>query len=702
MKLTPEEQLQKQQRKNLLVLCNRISSAFNFKTIKTWKDVYHAQGMSDEDIRTKGVFVNAPLSYKELQDYLTGLQQELEQRFKRPPPILQPLVESKTQEPVEKLKDYGFVPSPNERFFPYWFQKKLIVEVVDDILKNDMRGQTVLSSTGTGKTFMAGGIVRRLVDVGFADNKTYGAVKYLYVTRASIVEQTKRVFEKFFNLGIKDSVEILNIEQLRSRAGAIWVKENMQIVDGAEVWTWEWRKMMNPVVILWDECQALKNEGSSQHKIGVAFNNLKTPTYQIFISATPYTRVCEAKCFAVSTRKNVKDTLGLSADSFLNNELWPTYSSTIASPGSAYDYNEAAIERFVKDMDKYIKRVRGVRPQFDAKNTIRLISFKTKEEQHYYDDTERRYLEKKAKMEKDIESGSLSNPGIMALVILNERCMAAEYCRKDQLAEMMYQAEQDGFAPCCAVKNKRTLIAVVQILNTKYGVDRNNICLVWGGGQTQLNKKQKTKAAMIDKAEAIRALGMDVEEMMESMGVKDIEDRVIEELPAHLRLGPQSPEERQKEIDRFQSGKAKYCLYTFKAGGVGLSLHHCDELTKEKVRHKESGYAVEEDIPKIPVRPRKNFVTPTYSAIELVQGLGRCPRLTSLSDTPQELVYYRNTVEEGVARIVAQKLRCLSRVVRMKESWEDVIMSGVDPSAHIDINAQADDPDELLSEEGEE
>jgi hypothetical protein len=178
---------------------------------------------------------------------------------------------------------------------------------------------------------------------------------------------------------------------------------------------------------------------------------------------------------------------------------------------------------------------------------------------------------------------------------------------------------------------------------------------------------------------------------------------VIVDLPEHLRLGAQSQEERQREIDRFQSGRTFFCLYTFKAGGVGLSLHHTDEFVKEKVRHKESGYAVEEDIPNIPVRPRWNFVTPTYSAIELVQGLGRCPRLTSLSNTHQELVFYRNTVEEDVARIVAQKLRCLKKVVRMREKWEDVIVGGVRADDHINnTSGMEDDPDDMGGEEDDD
>ena len=136
----------------------------------------------------------------------------------------------------------------------------------------------------------------------------------------------------------------------------------------------------------------------------------------------------------------------------------------------------------------------------------------------------------------------------------------------------------------------------------------------------------------------------------------------------------------------------------------GTLIINSDEFTKEKVRHKPNGYAIIEDIPKIPVRPRINFVAPTYSAIELVQGLGRCPRLTSLSNTIQRLIYYSGTVEVDVARIVSAKLRCLTKVVRMRESWHDVIVGQTKAETHINNTANVvDNPDDMVSgEEGDE
>ena len=166
---------------------------------------------------------------------------------------------------------------------------------------------------------------------------------------------------------------------------------------------------------------------------------------------------------------------------------------------------------------------------------------------------------------------------------------------------------------------------------------------------------------------------------MYDLGLGSVEKVITFEEDPSLRLGAQDPLERQREIDRFQKGKSLYCFFTFKSGGVGLSLHHTDDLTTFKCRRKESGYVVEEDIPLVPTRQRELFCAVTYSAIELVQGLGRCARLTSLSDTKQTVLFYRGTIEEQIAYVVSVKLKCLRKVTRggKMDSWEDVIMGGL-------------------------
>lgn len=788
-KLTDQEKLIKRMRDNLLMLHNRVKGAHSFGQIKTWGDVYKACGQmgvhendktavtfpelksfldeqtkqqektindktrgadntrQDDNSKGKCVLSSDVPSQHGRDNQSSGVETkaiELEvlksdanipARLKNvsPEPVLQ-------TEPVKDVlndspeNNYGYVRSPNvsKDYFSYWFQKKAVAECLHKVLKLKYRGILILSSTGTGKTFMTADLVRHLEDVSFHENKTWSHIPYLYITRATVVEQTQRVFKKFFNLGV-EQMEVINIEQLRSKAGRLWVTEGVTVLQGEEYPTWTWKEKINPVVILLDECQAVKNSTSTQHKIMSAFNDLKTRhTYQVFISATPFTRVSEAKCFAVSTHHNIEH-LGFPPGTVLTNETWPAYAAAIADPSAPDEYNEAAVERLMKDLDQYVVRVKGVRPQFDAVNGIEMIDFETPEEKKYYDDTERRYMEKKAKMESMIMSGALSSSGIWPLVLLNERCMAAELCRKNHLAKKLYHAIQEGYAGVCALKYKATMIAVVKILVEKYGVPRDSISLVWGGGQTALTDKQKAKANIKAKALVLESMGMDVEEMLKDLDLDEVEDRIIEELDPSLRLGAQSADERQSEIDRFQSGKSIICLYTFKAGGVGLSLHHSDELTKDwdrkvdgfeewhkmimslpekqrpapgKCRHKESGYAYEEDIPFIAVRQRRGFVAPTYSAIELVQGLGRAPRLTSLSPTHQTLLFYRGTVEMDVAAIVSVKLRCLAKVVRQRESWQDVISDTQArrerAAEHMKEQEDNDGGESMIGDDGEE
>lgn len=702
--LTPEQKLQKQKLDALQKTSNVILMNFSFKKILVWGDVYRYTAVPATDAQPH----NKAVIIAELKAYLKQLETNLRATFAAPTPALPPpqheiktladlqpqpatvtlsadvkpaVIETVTDEDLSSTNDYGLKPSPNEKAFFYWFQKKAIVELFDAIVRDGKKCKLLLSGTGTGKTYMCGGLIRRLVDAKFHDGKTFGVTEYLYVTRASIVEQTKRVFQNTFGLGISNGVEVLNIEQLRSRAGAMWVNEKSRIVNGEEEFYWEWKKMVNPVVIIWDECQALKNSTSSQHKIAAALNDLPD-VVQVHVSATPFTRVCEAKCFAVATHKSIEEVMGIPG-AVLSNETWPTYASHIAgSTSGPEDYNEAAVERLIKDLEPYIVRVKGVRPQFDAINKVEMIKFQTKEEADFYHSAWERYLKEKAELDakKLLAEGGQSDgeaTGIQMLVAFLKFRMAAEICRARYLAQRMYETvNNDGKAAVCALNFKGTIIKAVQILVDEYHVPRSGISLIWGGGQTQLTAKQKAKQKIKAQADKLVAAGMTMDEIMETLDLDDVEDRELQDLPAHLKLGTQSKEDRQREIDRFQSGKSQYCFFTFRAGGVGLSLHHTDEMSPVKVRHQKNGYALIDDIDKVPIRPRRLFAAPTYSAIEIVQGLGRCPRLTSLSDTEQFLVFYTGTIEDDVADIVSKKLRCLSKVVKTREKWSDIVVEG--------------------------
>jgi hypothetical protein len=733
-----EEKLKIKQRNNFKFLCGSVKSAWSFNGARTWGAIYKKLGYDDIAINQGEMSLkkNNAISFQELNEYLTKLEADNERRINalvsttdisiptaNTKEVVKESKETTTnttsntgaevvvqvcdelQEGFNSDNDYGLHPSPKETANHFWFQKKAIKELYDKIVKEKKTGVLLLSGTGTGKSFMLAGLVRRLMDAEYEVNKTFSHIPYLYVGKTTILEQIGRVFRNNYNIIPNVDVEVINIEMLRSTAGQFWVKNEVKIQGGEEVDNWIWKKGIQPCVILFDESQGAKNSGSTQTKIINAYNNIPTNACLVSISATPFTRVSEAQAFAVSTHRPL-DHLGFPVGTVLTNDNWPTYAAQIAAPADPKDYNQAAIERLMKDLEPWIVRVRGVKSQFTAKNSVKVIPFEDDEKRIFYETAWERFLKEKAKAEQESELGLAT--GNFIFTILLKQQMAAEMCHAPGFAKMMNDSvRNNGKAASAAVKFKGTIIKIVQELIDVHGWTREDISLIWGGGQTQLTAKQKTKKKIKELDAKMKELGSSAEEMIKDLDLEEVEDREILNLPEHLRLGLQSMDERQREIDRFQSGKSLFCIYTFRAGGVGLSLPHSDELTTQwntkaegyeqwikeieewnshrkpenrvspgKCRRKESGYVFEQDIPFIPVRPRVTFVALTYNAIELIQGIGRVPRIISLSETEQYVICYLGTIEMDIGYIVSKKLSCVGSIVKQHEDWQDIIMYG--------------------------
>lgn len=811
--MTPLEKQQKKARDNLRIINNRLLAKFSFKEIKTWRDAYHHLGFTDDHIAKnyKPEHLLVSPTYPELKSFCDSQLEELEKSFSKngastgiqlimpklvvtneswitpdnkvhsikSDKILEALDEfttSKTapsiEQQVEPLPEpkheltskdnYGYTRDKVIKAFLYWFQKKATVELKTKIVDEKKSGVLLLSGTGTGKTFIIAALDEWLKALDWHEGRTWSHIPRLYVTKTTVVEQASRVFKNFFGIEPNVDTEIINIEQLRSSAGQLWVKEEVKIQNGEEVSVWKWKDKIQPTIIYFDESQGAKNKGSKQSRIIYAYNDLPRNTCLVSVSATPFTRVSEAQAFAVSTHRPLEH-LKFPKGTVLTNDNWPSYAAIISYPSKPDEYNQAAIERLMKDLEPWIVRVRGVRPQFEAINGVKVIDFETPEKRKWYNDAWVRFEEEMAKIKAAKEAGQ--DTGVCQLVVLLKFSMAAEFCHADHFAKDMYECWKRGKAPVAAVKFKQTLIEIVRLLIEKYGMTRDNISLVWGGGQTQLTKKQKAKEKVKSLEDKFKKMGIEMDEMIVDMGLEDVEDRVIVNYPAEWRLESQSMIERQREIDKFQSGKSEFCIYTLKAGGVGLSLHHTDELTPQDIakyslerlksramelkhplynlllkdldlagkewrrqtqldesleydrdhwikvfgcRRKESGYAVEGDIENIPVRPRETFVVVTYNAIELVQGVGRVPRLTSLSPTTQNVYCYAGTVEVDMGRIYSQKLRCLSSVVKMHESWQDCIFGGANRHKVVQEiidktkNVANDESSSMIDEEDDE
>ena len=659
---------------------NRALSSHSFKLIQTRRDFYISVGFTLDQL--KQTVPESELSMQLTREYILTFfddhRKKIEAKYEEPVPVQTTVAITHEGEvtvddavaPADKLPD-----SPNRKCQLFAFQERAASAIYKAIVEKHFRALLLRAEVGTGKTFMIGAIADLLRNIKFCEGKTFSPWPMVYVTKASIVAQTERVLRDQFGLDIVHDIKVINIEQLRASFGELMVRAESVIEQGEEHIKWKWRPGVHPLIIFWDECQILKNTDSQQSRIAQAFNEIDDPpTVQVFFSATPYMRVCEGKCFGVATK--MRRRYGVVDDIPLSNETWKDFATHIAHPAEPEEYSPAAMKRFMDTFDEYIVQVKGVRPQYHAINSIQLIEFRNQQEREFYKKAWDRYEEAKRKAEGYELSASQSRFLILAQFTIFRR--AAEMCRAEYLADAMYDAVMHGEAACLAVNFKGTIRKVTQILNEKYNISRDDISLIWGGGKTKKTKKQEQKENIAGNdviMEALRDAGISLKDL-NLEDVADYEDDDPNDvLTKKLRLGDQNPKERQKEIDRFQSGKSRFCMFTFKAGGVGLSLHHTDELTKEKCRRKKNNWVYPEDVPTIPTRPRVCFLAPTFSAIELVQGLGRCPRLTSLSDTKQVIVFYAGTIEERVAAIVNQKLKCLREVVRnMKESWDSVVV----------------------------
>jgi len=102
-------------------------------------------------------------------------------------------------------------------------------------------------------------------------------------------------------------------------------------------------------------------------------------------------------------------------------------------------------------------------------------------------------------------------------------------------------------------------------------------------------------------------------------------------------VGGQSRKERDESIDLFQSDKNRLMIANLAAGNLGISLHDLNGKF-----------------------PRSSLLVPSFSAINLQQGLGRIPRQGGKTKCVQRIVFSAGTIEERAAEKVQYRLDNLS------------------------------------------
>ena len=103
--------------------------------------------------------------------------------------------------------------------------------------------------------------------------------------------------------------------------------------------------------------------------------------------------------------------------------------------------------------------------------------------------------------------------------------------------------------------------------------------------------------------------------------------------------GGQTAEERANHINKFQKNELNMMIVTLQAGGVGVNLHDT-----------------------IGNLPRRSIISPSFSAIDLKQALGRCHRAGGKSSVIQNIVFAAGTIEEYVYRRVKAKINNIDKI----------------------------------------
>jgi len=206
------------------------------------------------------------------------------------------------------LDDTGWSPAPNPKqtAVPYPFQTKAAKDMVYRLFIEKKRACLLRASVGTGKTYMFGQFLRWCFDKQaevFA-----GCISpwpALITTKATVVEQTRRVMVDEFGLDPHRQVFVMAYDSLRSGKGTdTMIEEEVEVRNGEKEVHRRWKPWLRPRILIIDECQAAKNWGSQQSEIVSNLSELRDeavhPVKIVFSSATPFTTITESRYLCIN------------------------------------------------------------------------------------------------------------------------------------------------------------------------------------------------------------------------------------------------------------------------------------------------------------------------------------------------------------------------------------------------------------------
>lgn len=594
-------------------------------------------------------------------------------------------------------------------------QKKAIAALLDVLYKDNLSGALVPLGTGKGKSWIAAGLALWLQkhDPQKFCNFLGLFPPILIITKKSVVLDFRDTLKKLGLESVGLAVDVWSYNEVFSTKNKNFFKEETTEIFGqsTKVIRFNLPEQAAPRLIILDECQEIKKEKSKRTKYLEAF--LQFPSIKwVFTSATPAVTVWDTMFMTLA--------MGVTYGArHVSRETFPEFARTLTLGADPRQANAAALERWGAAIgDRFVKPP-GDPQKVKALNKVKLFEITDEANKNMLKNAMKNYLEALERTGRSID------PQGQVMVAFMVMARAAELATVDTWVADAIHAHQNGYAPVIAIRFVETLKELVmKLCESEYFKSKNltkqKISLIWGGNR-EIKPEEllpETRAAEIaakmgmwildnpDEARKPKAddIGITKEEFRSfHKGIKYTSERIFREMTKdafaarneklrEMKLHNQNQKERHENVQDFLNGATEFCIYTLSSGGTGISLDH-------RYAH---------------TRPRDVMSTMTYWAEEFAQALGRCVRITTLTDTRQSIYVPEGTIlSDHMAPKLARKLKSvdaigssnvdlageLEKALRdkatvIKLTAEDLTAS--ESSGVVEVEEEDDDEEELV------
>jgi len=516
---------------------------------------------------------------------------------------------------------------------------------------------------GSGKSYIGGALIADLIfNQKILDNPMIGLRPHpiMIFTPKGVAEHWKRVLEGFGlgELVSKRKIYVFSNGEFTTSIGDMFCHEEEDPITGESRLIWN--PILSPHFAILDEGHNYIRPGSIRtRKVIQMFKTIPRPIV-LFMSATPMEKVNDARTFVLAISDFEFNGVKITEDSF-------KYFAGLIDR-EPHKPNREAVKRLRNILSPYIFSIPYVKPKHKAINLVWPVNFLSPSHEKIYTEAHERYKEACRKSGKNTLWGRFE-----VFIELNNYRKTVEPLRAGHLAARAANNYHSGkLATAIGCAFKETVAETIFQLVDKYSVPRDHISLVWGGKRQYRTEDLLTRQEIDD---ILRTGGLEslirnkpllkrVRLTLRYFADQHEHDESAEQQAhRHSRLaelgllGKQNDNARQIEIDKFQDGSSRICIFTLASGGVGLSFD----------RDKES------------LLPREGLFTPVYNGKEFQQVLGRLVRRASLSDAYQYICMMEDTVEtQHVAPILDEKLKCIAEITNRNFDIVDLLARDVE------------------------